>query len=109
MSTPSGVHKYSHQHKSDKGSKHPSGIGPGLEDVQGDGGSSPEVPSATKGSDKHLKGVKRGDGTETRKGTKVQHKQAKVSQPKAPIDDSALPVGAGLHKNTGISVPKRVK
>jgi hypothetical protein len=109
MSTPSGVHSYGHKSKPDDGSKHPDTIGPGLEAVSGEGGSSPKVPAYTKGSDGHNKSVKRGDGTETRRGIKVVHKQSKVSQPKASKDTNALPKGDGLHCHDGKSVPKSVK
>lgn len=109
MSLPKGVHTFGHAHSSDKGSKHPSDIGPGLETTESEGGKDASLPSYTKGSASFRKGVVRGDGTERRRGTKVVKKSNSPKQPKAPIDDSFLPVGAGLHKNTGTSVPKRVK
>ena len=106
MSTPSGVHTFGHKHKSDKGSKHPSSIGPGLEKTSGEGGSSPEIPSYTKGSDGHLKSVVRGDGTETRRGTKVVHKQ-KTGGSIPSGDKESIP--SGVKQHSGLKAPKSVK
>jgi hypothetical protein len=102
--------KYGHKSVNDKGSKHPDDIGPGLQSVDKQGKTTPDVKKGyTKGGSKFRSGVVRGDGTETRRGTKVKKLQNKVSQPKASKDTSALPKGEGLHCYDGKSVPKSVK
>lgn len=73
---PSGVRTFGHKTMSDKGSKHPDTIGSGLQGVDKQGGGSTDVKGYAAGArSTQPKGVIRGDGTETLRGTEVKHKQ----------------------------------
>ena len=104
--TPSGVKKFGHKAQSTKGSNHPSDILPGLEAVDKQGGSHPPAAPAPGGSDKHIKSVKRGDGTETLQGTKVVHKQGSI--PKAP-GSPPKNYPKEIRQHSGLKAPKSGK
>lgn len=104
--TPSGVKSYGHKSSSDKGKFHPSTIASGLETVDKKGGSPPGPAKTGRGSNSPPRGVVRGDGTESLKGTKVQHKDGK----RASLGGSGSSnIPGGVSKHDGFKTPHRGK
>ena len=106
---PGGVRSFSHKAMSDKGSKHPEDVGSGLAGVERtaggkSGGGDKDFAARAKAS--QPSGVVRGDGTETLKGTKVVHKQSKVTQP--PRSGSKRYPGE-VKQHDGKKAPRSVK
>ena len=104
--TPSGVSKYSHKSLGAKGKAHPSSIKSGLAGVDKQGGGPSPNPSSTGSGDGHIKGVVRGDGTETLQGTKVSKKHGSGT-PGPGSGSKNYP--KDLRQHAGTKAPKSVK
>jgi len=101
-----GIKRFGHKSSSDKGRFHPSDIGSGLETVDKMGGSEPRAATSGRGSNSPPRGVVRGDGTESLKGTKVQHKNGKKMS--APGSGSSH-IPGDVSKHDGFKTPRHGK
>ena len=90
----------------DKGKAHPD-VGRGPNMVETYNTTKPAVAPAGGSGVHQPSGVKRGDGTETRRGITVKSIRSKPSGPSTKGDASAIP--AGVRKLSGLSAPGKVK
>lgn len=105
---PSSVGYFGHTDSTrDKGKNHPD-VGRGPNMVETYNSTKPTVAPASKAGGTHQPaGVKRGDGTETRRGITVKSIRVTPKGPSTKGNDSALP--GGVRKLSGLSAPGKVK
>ena len=107
---PAGVAYYDGTGRADstKGKFHPKKIGSGLEKTAKLSGSAVAVPKPASGSATFPKGVSRGDGTQTRRGTTYKNMGTHPGRPGGTSGNKMTHIPGRVAKHNGKSTPRSV-